>query len=160
MDPILILKPLIPVGYWKYQVVIIGVDNATYKKYAEYETIVTTDGKDATDAKTLASQIALIKAMRTYDLKRVISFHGRIRRAKKFSEQFPDVISWMPKELRPRGEIWASHVSGQMSSGQRTMRLDRLRCLEDGERGLLCNARCLGEGVDVPTLDGVAFIDP
>ena len=28
------------------------------------------------------------------------------------------------------------------------------------ERGLLSNARCLGEGVDVPTLDGVAFIDP
>ena len=28
------------------------------------------------------------------------------------------------------------------------------------ERGLLANARCLAEGVDVPTLDGVAFIDP
>jgi Helicase associated domain len=30
----------------------------------------------------------------------------------------------------------------------------------DGERGLLANARCLAEGVDVPTLDGVAFVDP
>ena len=28
------------------------------------------------------------------------------------------------------------------------------------ERGVLTNARCLTEGVDVPTLDGVAFIDP
>ena len=28
------------------------------------------------------------------------------------------------------------------------------------ERALLSNARCLAEGVDVPTLDGVAFIDP
>ena len=28
------------------------------------------------------------------------------------------------------------------------------------ERGILANARCLSEGVDVPTLDGVAFIDP
>ena len=28
------------------------------------------------------------------------------------------------------------------------------------ERGLLSNARCLGEGVDVPSIDGVAFIDP
>jgi predicted helicase len=27
-------------------------------------------------------------------------------------------------------------------------------------QGLLANARCLAEGVDVPTLDGVAFIDP
>ena len=28
------------------------------------------------------------------------------------------------------------------------------------EIGLLSNARCLSEGVDVPALDGVAFIDP
>ena len=143
-----------------YQVVIIGVDNSTYRQYAEYEAIVTTNGKDLTDAKTLASQIALLKAMRIYDSKRVISFHGRIKRAKKFSEKITDVMKWMPEELRPKGEIWPSHVSGEMSSGQRTMHLDRLRYLEDGERGLLSNARCLGEGVDVPTLDGVAFIDP
>ena len=26
--------------------------------------------------------------------------------------------------------------------------------------GLLANARCLSEGVDVPALDGIAFIDP
>ena len=32
--------------------------------------------------------------------------------------------------------------------------------LNHGERGLLANARCLAEGIDVPTLDGVAFIDP
>jgi hypothetical protein len=38
--------------------------------------------------------------------------------------------------------------------------LDHLRHLDDQERGLLANARCLGEGVDVPALDGVAFIDP
>ena len=40
------------------------------------------------------------------------------------------------------------------------MLLRHLGRLDDGERGLLANARCLAEGVDVPTLDGVAFIDP
>jgi hypothetical protein len=38
--------------------------------------------------------------------------------------------------------------------------LRHLKTLDDGERGLLANARCLAEGVDVPALDGVAFIDP
>src|SRR2546430_13991519 len=47
-----------------------------------------------------------------------------------------------------------------MPSGHRDSLLGRLRELTDGERGLLSNARCLAEGVDVPTLDGVAFIDP
>jgi predicted helicase len=32
--------------------------------------------------------------------------------------------------------------------------------LGDNQRGLLTNARCLSEGVDVPSLDGIAFIDP
>ena len=47
-----------------------------------------------------------------------------------------------------------------MSTGQRTISLERLRHLDDDAVGLLANARCLAEGVDVPTLDGVAFIDP
>ena len=37
-----------------YQVAIIGVDDPTYRDYAERGTIVTTDGKKITDARTLA----------------------------------------------------------------------------------------------------------
>ena len=47
-----------------------------------------------------------------------------------------------------------------MTSGERETRLNRLRATTGNERGVLTNARCLSEGVDVPTLDGVAFIDP
>ena len=32
--------------------------------------------------------------------------------------------------------------------------------MEGYDRGILTNARCLAEGVDVPSLDGVAFVDP
>ena len=42
----------------------------------------------------------------------------------------------------------------------RKNKLKRLKILGKGEIGLLSNARCLSEGVDVPALDGVAFIDP
>lgn len=143
-----------------YQVVVVGVDDATYRRYAKHETYVSINGKKATDARSLACQIALVKAMKKYDLKRVISFHGRIKRAKEFSEQFSDTVRWMPQELCPQGPIWSSHVSGEMSSGRRDVLLNRFRNLEEHERGLLSNARCLGEGIDVPPLDSVAFIDP
>ena len=69
-------------------------------------------------------------------------------------------IDWMPRSERPSGTVWADAVSGAMPSGDRAVRLDRLRQAEQDERGVLCNARCLGDGVDIPTLDGVAFIDP
>jgi len=143
-----------------YQVAIIGVDDSSYRDYAEQGTILTTDGKKITDARTLAGHIALAKAIRKYGLRRVISFHSRINRAKEFSETFPNVISWMPQEDRPDGELWTAHISGKMPSGKRDVLLSRLGNLEQGQYGLVTNARCLGEGVDVPTLDGITFIDP
>jgi superfamily II DNA or RNA helicase len=142
-----------------YQVVIVGVDNPTYREYAERGTFVFREGKK-TDARTLAAHIALAKATKKYDLRRTISFHSRISRARQFSADFPEVVTWMPEDERPDGELVSDFVSGEMPSGQRDARLDQLRYLDDDQRGLLSNARCLSEGVDVPTLDGVAFIDP
>src|SRR3984893_12161227 len=42
----------------------------------------------------------------------------------------------------------------------RRQKLKRLKNVGSEQIGLLSNARCLSEGVDVPALDGVAFIDP
>ena len=143
-----------------YQVVVVGVDDATYKEWAEKGTLVTRDGKKITDARTLAGQIGLAKAMRKYDLHRTISFHSRVARAREFAAEMPEVIEWMPVKQRPNGVLWSSYASGEMTAGERHVRLQHLSRLDDGQRGLLTNARCLSEGVDVPTLDGVAFIDP
>ena len=129
-------------------------------RYAERGEFVTRDGKRITDARTLAGQIGLAKTMRKYDLRRIISFHGRVKAAREFSAEMPDVIAWMPARARPTGALWSDHVSGAMTSGRRDRLLLRFRDLAPNERGLLSNARCLGEGVDVPSIDGVAFIDP
>jgi superfamily II DNA or RNA helicase len=143
-----------------YQVAVVGVDNDTYREWADEGTLVTRDGKKITDARTLAGQIGLAKSMRKYDLHRTISFHSRVDRAREFVAEMPEVIAWMPASQRPKGALWARHASGEMSAGERHVLLQHLSRLDDGERGLLTNARCLSEGVDVPTLDGVAFIDP
>jgi superfamily II DNA or RNA helicase len=46
-----------------------------------------------------------------------------------------------------------------MPTFERRQKLLRLKEVGSCEIGLLSNARCLSEGVDVPALDGVAFID-
>ena len=61
---------------------------------------------------------------------------------------------------RTKGKFLADYVSGDMKAGDRKDKIDRLKVLEGYDRGILTNARCLAEGVDVPSLDGVAFIDP
>jgi superfamily II DNA/RNA helicase len=47
-----------------------------------------------------------------------------------------------------------------MPTNKRRQILDVLKNLNYGETGLVSNARCLTEGIDVPTLDAVVFVDP
>ena len=47
-----------------YQVAIIGVDNATYRDWAENARFITIDGEEVKDARSMAGQIGLAKAMR------------------------------------------------------------------------------------------------
>jgi len=143
-----------------YQVLIVGVDDIMCAAQAERAALVSAEGLGVTDARSLATQIGLAKAMHEYDLRRLVSFHNRVSAARTFAERLPDTIAWMPEEERPTGTMWAEHVSGAMAAGKRETLLRRLRDIEAGARGLLANARCLGEGVDVPAIDGIAFIDP
>ena len=49
------------------------------------------------------------------------------------------------------------HVHGKQRSSERKALIDTFR---QAEKGVLTNARCLTEGVDVPVVDMVAFLDP
>ena len=62
--------------------------------------------------------------------------------------------------LKSSKELKIGYVAGTMNSAQRNQAISRLRNISDGELGILSNARCLSEGVDVPALNGIAFIEP
>jgi superfamily II DNA or RNA helicase len=143
-----------------YRVLIVGVDNERIKEWIEHRRLIATDTGLETDARSLAGQIGLLKAIKDWNLRRLISFHGRVKRAKEFSEDIIQVAAWLDEEHRPSSNLRAEHVSGEMPTIARRRKLKRLKNVGKGEIGLLSNARCLSEGVDVPALDGVAFIDP
>jgi len=143
-----------------YQVVVVGIDNPTYSAMITERTLVKTDTDIQSDAQSFASHIGLAKAIKNYDLKRVISFHSRVSSARDFANKLPEVIEWMPDGSRPYGALLTNHVSGAMPTNERNRNLQALGNISDDQRYILSNARCLSEGVDVPALDGVAFIDP
>ena len=143
-----------------YQVVIIGVDSPMVASWIDSRELVKTESGIENDAESLASQVGLLKAMKDYDLRRMISFHSRVSRAESFAEDLKHVIGWVDPKQRPSGEFKTDYVSGEMPTDKRRRKLSQLKNIGINERGLLTNARCLSEGVDVPSLDGVAFIDP
>lgn len=143
-----------------YRVVVTSVDGSTYAAMVGRAALVKADGLKVTDARTLAAELTVLRAMRKYNLRRILTFHSRVRRARHFADEITEVATWAPTDCRPDGRLWASWVSGEMNVGDRVARLDHLRELEDDEHALIANARCLSEGVDVPALDGVVFVDP
>ncbi|MDP3122562.1 DEAD/DEAH box helicase [Polynucleobacter sp.] len=143
-----------------YRVVILGINESTTATWIANRDLLKANDSLEMDAENLAAHIGLLKAIRDYDLRRIISFHSRVNRAENFSIDFLKVASWIDEKYRPSGDINSDFVSGAMPTDKRRRKLQQLKSLNDNERRLLTNARCLSEGVDVPSLDGVAFIDP
>ena len=140
---------------------VVGVDDQMIQEQIENRDLLEISSNGLkTDAETLASHIALAKATKDYDLQRVITFHGRVKGAKTFAEDHIKVVDWMRSSGHSVQDISTAHVSGEMNSAESNKRSNRLKNLSKDEKGILTNARYLSEGVDVPTLDGIAFIDP
>ena len=100
-------------------------------------------------ARALVSSIALEKAYKSLGIKRAISFHNSIDKAKRFMNQ--------QKKLFSESNIEVFHVSSKVPVGKRT---EQLVDFEKAERGLITNARCLTEGVDIPSVDSILFTEP
>ena len=143
-----------------YRVVVVGVDDPSIQAKIINRSLSLTGTGVETDFGTLANHISLSKAIHDYDLKRIITFHGRVKAAQKFSEDHPKVVDWLLESSSAAKPVRAGYISGGMTYLERNSKINNLRNLEEDEIGILSNARCLSEGVDVPTLDGIAFIDP
>ena len=107
--------------------------------------------RDELQAKWVANQIALKRAIEKTKATKIITFHSRVYQAEDFAGDNSRGI----KEHVRCFDVF--HVNGGQNAA------DRKALLEDfksAPRGLITNARCLTEGVDVPSVDMVAFIDP
>ena len=138
-----------------YQVVI-AVSSAQVAKSLDENKFVDIN-KTKTTTHDLASTIASAKALEKYGISKSISFHSTIRRSKSFVHILK-TLSGESIDGIPPG-VHADHVDGTMSSSERFKKLTTLK-RGSSSYSLLANARCLSEGVDVPALDGVIFVDP
>ncbi len=89
-------------------------------------------------------------------VKRGIVFVNRVSKSKQIEEDFPLVFEKYFGE-NPRVEI--KHIDGNMPVFEKRDKINRLR--KGGTNThILTNAKVLTEGIDVPALDFVAFLDP
>ena len=103
-------------------------------------------------SRELATALALRKIFKKHKISKVISFHSSIKRANKFEELNKEINSKFQKYT----QIETFHVSSNQTTSKRT---NEMRSFENSTQSIITNARCLTEGVDVPAIDCVAFID-
>lgn len=101
-------------------------------------------------------------------MKRAVAFNRSIKDSQKIEREFEDLVRI---NLRNRENddptddlgVQVRHVDGGFNAQSRAELLNWLK-QEPNEEGPICriltNARCLTEGVDVPNLDAVLFLNP
>lgn len=97
-------------------------------------------------------------------MRRAVAFSRSIKDSKAFVEKFGQIIAAY-KETHPDADhllsVEADHVDGTFDALRRGALLDWLKAdAPDNTCRVLSNARCLSEGVDVPALDAVMFLNP
>ena len=113
------------------------------------------------DAESIACDIAIVKGMKKYKIRKLITFHRLVKFAEYFSKTFNYVWQWMDKKdksIFPPQCFW---LSGEKHSQQyRQTILDKFKHLKNEDSLIVSNSQCLSEGVNVPSLDGICFVDP
>lgn len=148
-----------------YKIVVAGVkESEVYNYIAENKHISVGDldnNEKTTTAEILYSKILLAKAMGEFPIKKTISFHSSIRKAKDFVAENSNDIS-LSDVIREFNEhitednLFIDNINCQLDSGSRAQILNKFK---NTEYSVISNAKCLTEGVDVPIIDSVYFID-
>ena len=96
-------------------------------------------------------------------MRRAVAFNSSIKASKKFVSMFEEIQN----ELMLNGHddsivtVQLEHVDGTDNALVRKNRIDWLKeNTADNSCRVLSNARCLSEGIDVPALDAVMFLNP
>ena len=100
-----------------------------------------------------------------HPLRRAIAFTNTIISSKRLDEHWAGIIE-QAVALLPEAEQAGAfscktrHVDGQHHALERKARIEWLKGSANESCRILSNARCLSEGIDVPALDAVLFMNP
>jgi len=133
-----------------YKVVISLIDKHMVSDFARTHGITLIE-TDLMRARWVAHLLAFRQAVENTGAIKALTFHSRVKAAQEFASDTTHGIG------RYLNGYDVRHVHGKQRGSERKAHIDTFR---HAEKGVLTNARCLTEGVDVPAVDMVAFLDP
>ncbi len=94
-------------------------------------------------------------------MRRAVAFNRSINDSKKIAEKFPEILDEYNEAHENALRIEVEHVDGTFNALRRNRLLAWLKePTPDNTCRILSNVKCLSEGIDVPALDAVLFLNP
>lgn len=94
-------------------------------------------------------------------MRRAVAFTSSIKNSKAFVNMTEEIQQeLMADDPDGRPDVHLQHVDGKQNALERNEKIDWLKSAPENETRILSNARCLSEGIDVPALDAVMFLNP
>lgn len=149
-----------------YKILLTAVTAAEIESLIQQNRLIIAEGDESErllTAENIYKQTVLYKAMKQFDIKKTITFHSSVKRAKGFvngssnqAYSLEDLYKLIAPEISGL-QIYFDWVDGTMPTG---LRKQKLKEFEASDVGVISNAQCLTEGVDVPIIDSIYFVDP
>jgi|CXWL01.1.fsa_nt_gi predicted helicase len=125
-----------------YKIIGIGVTDKQVKKFIEDRNYI-----GNLTAEDIAHNFALELVMNKYNAFHSLTFHSKVKFAEAFAKRHQEMFT----------DVFAEYVEGNQTT---TYRSRVLRRFKKEKKGVVSNARCLTEGVDIPNIDLIYFCDP
>lgn len=147
----------------QYKIVVLGINERAIPEDV-LEDIDEADGE--LDLENFDRIIGCQKAVcEEVGIKRVLAFHQRIKNSSRFAEKFEKWVNSYnvkyPEDDYDKVSVQVEHLDGSDSISRRNNLVNWLKAdFPDGECRMVSNARVFIEGVDVPALNAIIFVQP
>lgn len=144
-----------------YEIILAEVKDGADKELIEVNRLIELEAKEndleplLVSSEILFKTSFLIKAIIENISSKIITFHN----TKKRAATFENCVNFLGRRMSSSSlsDLYSGYVIGTQNSAERA---ERIEFFEAAKRGILCNVQVLSEGVDVPIIDSVYFVDP
>ncbi|MFM9458330.1 DEAD/DEAH box helicase [Streptomyces europaeiscabiei] len=147
-----------------YRIVVPTLTDADLRRRLNLPTPATTpaDNGDGPDSalRTTALHLSVLRAMTEHGLKKVLVYFNLVSDARRFARELPHTLRLLARtdpglvpDVTP--ELFFAH--GEHTPDQRA---GTFAAFAAADCAILANSRLIAEGVDIPSVDAIAFADP
>jgi predicted helicase len=135
-----------------YKINITVTGDATISSYIKKNKLVLIDGVGKPySGRKLAIALMLLDQINNGNINHIVTYHNRVESASKFSKLLMILCEHLQCE-----DISISGISGRDRVSSRKKIIDEF---SSSDRAIICSTRLLTEGVNIPIIDGVCFVN-